>query len=52
MEAYITDDLLQMWLANVIDLETIYFQVKRETGLSNYSLFVDVFMNLAIERYG
>lgn len=52
MEAYITDDLLQMWLTGAVDLESIYFQIKRETGINNYADFVDVFMTLAIERYG
>ena len=52
MEAFITDDMIQMWLTGVIDLETAYFQLKREAGLNDYAKFVDVFMTLAIERYG
>ncbi len=52
MEQLITDSMIQMWLAGAVDIETIYYTLKCETGLSNYSVFVDVFMNLAIERYG
>ena len=50
MEAYITDSMIQMWLAGAVDIETIYYTLKCETGLSNYGEFVDVFMQMAIER--
>ena len=52
MEAFITDEMIQMWLTGTIDLETLYFNLKREIGVSDYAGFVDKFMEMAIERYG
>ena len=52
MEQYITEGMLCAWNAGDASLESIYYNLKKEHPLVEYSKFVDTFITMAIQLFG